>query len=465
MITTMNINENFRYLNAGMPEDIVRRKLSGDADGAVRLIDQWLSKENLVPEMRYSLTAEREMILRQMDDFPYTKEQALSRIRSCIPDFTEEEFDSRVDAGQIRWCYQNGEMRYFARFLESMCKAVPEITRRAQMALPGNESAVKGSRGDDRISCCIQKMKENGSMSVRTRIRASLRLNDDQFYPGVNIRAHLPIPAECEQQSEIVIEQMDPPTGVISPGDAKARTVCWEECMEENHEFTVVYSYVHTARYHEPGKTQECEIPTEEFTKEEQPHIVFTPYLKSLTEEVLQGETDPLEKAHRIYDFITLNMKYTYMPEYFCLENIAENCARSYTGDCGVFALLFITMCRCAGIPACWQSGLAAEPDFCGAHDWARFFVESRGWLYADPSYGVSAVRLGDEERRRFYFGNLDPYRMVANNAFQAPFTIEKQYWRADPYDNQVGEMETGERGLKYSEYQTTKEVLLCEEL
>ena len=55
-------------------------------------------------------------------------------------------------------------------------------------------------------------------------------------------------------------------------------------------------------------------------------------------------------------------MRYTFMPSYFVLENIAENCARSFTGDCGVFALLFVTLCRCAGIPAQWQSGLAAEP-------------------------------------------------------------------------------------------------------
>ena len=134
-------------------------------------------------------------------------------------------------------------------------------------------------------------------------------------------------------------------------------------------------------------------------------------------------------------------------------------------GDCGVFALLFLTMCRCAGIPAQWQSGLAAEPDFIGGHDWVRFYAAPFGWLYADISYGIGAVRAENEERRRFYFGNLDPYRMVANNAFQAPFTIDKNYWRTDPYDNQLGEIETSERGLRYEEYVRTKEILMCEEI
>lgn len=230
-----------------------------------------------------------------------------------------------------------------------------------------------------------------------------------------------------------------------------------------------MYSYIHTARFHDltaPGPARPLsEAALAPFLVEEAPHIIFTPYLRALAAQLTDGLDSPLERARSIYDFITLNMKYTFMPAYFGLENIAENCARSFTGDCGVFALLFITLCRCAGIPAQWQSGLTAEPDFCGGHDWARFYVPEYGWLYTDPSYGTAAVRAGNEDRRRFYFGNLDPYRMVANRQFQAPFTVRKAHWRADPYDNQVGELETADRGLTYGEFERTKEVLLCEEL
>ena len=47
----------------------------------------------------------------------------------------------------------------------------------------------------------------------------------------------------------------------------------------------------------------------------------------------------------------------------------------------------------------------------------------------------------------------------------QAPFTIEKEHWRTDPYDNQLGEMETAKRGLRYGEFERSKEVLECTEL
>ncbi len=49
------------------------------------------------------------------------------------------------------------------------------------------------------------------------------------------------------------------------------------------------------------------------------------------------------------------------MPEYFLLDDIAEYCAVNQKGDCGVQALLFITLCRIVGIPARWQSGLSVN--------------------------------------------------------------------------------------------------------
>ena len=460
----MNINENFRYLHMGLPEDILRRKLSGDFEGAVRLIDRRLQSPETPEALRRCLTAEREMILRLPGDYPFTREQALARAREKIPDFTEEEFDERVDSGKIGWIYQKGEMRFFDRFFETLCKTEPGFAERAGVVMWGVESAGKESYETGELKRCIRKMKEEGGTGRRICVQASLRIKEELFVPGMKIRAHLPVPAECPEQTEITFEELTP-GGRIAPGDALQRTVCWEEEMQENHAFTVRYSYVRRAAYQDTEQMKGEGPQPDFYTQEEAPHILFTPYIRELAARLTERETDPLEKARRFYDFITLHMTYTYMPSYFSLENIAENCARSFTGDCGVFALLFLTLCRCAGIPARWQSGLTAEPDFCGAHDWVQFYVAPYGWLYADTSYGIAAVRAGDEERRKFYFGNIDPFRMTANQAFQAPFTVEKQHWRADPYDNQVGEMETEERGLRYEEFERSKQVLACLEL
>ena len=74
-------------------------------------------------------------------------------------------------------------------------------------------------------------------------------------------------------------------------------------------------------------------------------------------------------------------------------------------------------------------------------------------------------MRAGKEERRQFYFGNLDPYRMVANSAFYENFTVPKMQWRADPYDNQLGEIESAVRGFAFEEYERSKEILCCEDV
>ena len=460
----MKINDHFKYLNIGLPEDILRRKMHGDFEGAIRLIDRKLAQE--IPDaLRSCLIVQREIMSRTAADYPYSKEEAIAIIREHIPDFEEAEFDERVDNGRIRWIYIDGEMRIFNRFFQSMVKADPPFAARAGVSLPGVESNVnKNVVG--LLDRSMQKMKENGHMTNRIRIRASVKVKDEVFEKGMFIRAHLPIPAMCEQQTDIKIEKMYPENGMLAPLDAPQRTICWEENMEENHEFWVEYSYLHRAEFHDTENMGPSDpVQPNFFVHEEAPHIVFTPYIKELVKTLTKGVTDPLEKARIFYDFITLNMKYTFMPAYFGLENISETCARDYTGDCGVFALLFLTLCRCAGIPACWQSGLAAEPDFCGGHDWVRFYVAPHGWMFADTSYGTGAVRLEKEERRKFYFGNLDPYRMVANSEFMAPFTIDKDHWRADPYDNQLGEMETTDRGLRYEEFIRNKETLLCEEV
>ena len=109
-------------------------------------------------------------------------------------------------------------------------------------------------------------------------------------------------------------------------------------------------------------------------------------------------------------------------------------------------ALTFITLCRIAGIPARWESGFAVAPGDAGCHDWARFYVAPKGWMYADCSYGASMARRGDEVLRRHYFPPMLGFRR-------------------DPYDNQSGEMEADGVGLYGDDTVTTKEVLKFEEV
>lgn len=459
----MDPNTCFQYLDVGLSDDILRRKLYGDFQGALRLIDHKLAKDDLPQRLRNCLTAQREMIQRLPDNYIYTREQALDRIRSRIPDFTEAEFDQMDLDNRLDWIYIQGVPYYFDRFYETLVKTDRDFARRAGELPAVSDGSSTESPAEDLLDLTVRKMREEGGCSNRIRVRASLRIRDEIFHPGMRVRADLPIPRAARCQSDIQIERLDPPGAYIAPEDAPQRTVCWDMTLTENRAFTVEYSYAYTSRYHDLSALRpSAEQPVFD-TQPQLPHIAFTPYLRDLVHTLTDGVDSPLERARRIYDFLTLHIQYSFMRPYFTLENIAESGARNLKGDCGVMALLFITMCRCAGIPARWKSGLYTRPDFCGAHDWAEFYVAPCGWLPADVSFGTGAVREQNEARRQFYFGNLDAYRMEANNQFQAEFAVPKTGWRCDPYDNQVGEMEADGRGLLYWEFERDKQVLLCE--
>ena len=56
----MDINESLRYLNIGLPEDILRKKMYGDFEGAIRMIDRRLQDPNL-PEGEWRELTEAEL--------------------------------------------------------------------------------------------------------------------------------------------------------------------------------------------------------------------------------------------------------------------------------------------------------------------------------------------------------------------------------------------------------------------
>jgi len=462
----MGINDNFKYLHIGLPEDVLRLKYFGDFTGADRAIGRYLHAPNTPEALKSCLTVQREMMARLPADYPLTRAEAIALAQSAAPDFTAAEFDALVDAGRIDWIYMQGVPHYFSRFFDSLCKTDASYAARTGVSQLGADgSSAAGENGEPRLDRAARLLRENGRMSARIRCRASLCLKDGAFQKGELVRAYLPLPCACGAQSDIRIERISPEPTHISQEEAPQRVVFWEERMEENHAFSVEFSYVRTARYTDLSRPEYGSERPDFFLEEQPPHILFTPYLRALAAKLTEGTEEPLEKARKLYDFVTLNVKYSYVRAYFGLENIAENCARNLVGDCGIMALLFITLCRCAGVPARWESGWKAEPGFCGAHDWAQFYAAPYGWLYADPSFGAGAVREGNEARRRFYFGNLDCYRMAANTAFQVDFDVPMDHWRADPYDNQVGEMELKDRGLRYDEFERTKEVLEFTEL
>ena len=444
----MNQNHTFADTALGLPEDIRHLKEYGDFENAIRLIDLRLENEELPQCMRRNYEAQKEIMRRMPDLYPYTKAAALDRIRQDIPDFTMEELEHYIDLGQVTWHYIRGELRLLRSFFGTLRKTQPEFSARLPQQAPQTGASHELLDRNARLDRAARLMREKGSMSARIRVRAQIAIADDAFVPGETYRVWLPIPAACIQQSEIRLLDFSSQPAFIAPEDAAQRTVYWEETMAKNHPFWVEYSYVHTAPFADPAARPADPVQPTFFTGETAPHIVFTPYIRALCAELSAGTDDPVEKARRFYDYVTQQVKYSFAPDYFTLPDIAETCLKTCRGDCGIQALAFVTLCRCAGIPAKWQSGLEVDPDSIGQHDWAMFYIAPFGWMFADPSFGGSAWRAGNIARHNHYFGNLDVYRCVTVNGFQQDFEPASRFWRADPYDNQLGEVECSTRSL-----------------
>ena len=93
----MNINDTLKYMRAGLPEDILRRKMYGDYTGAIRLIDRRLAEGNLPEALKGSLLVQKKICQELPGEFPYSRDEALAIIRKDIPDFTDAEFQEQVD--------------------------------------------------------------------------------------------------------------------------------------------------------------------------------------------------------------------------------------------------------------------------------------------------------------------------------------------------------------------------------
>jgi len=434
------MNYDITSLQTGLPEDILKKKWAGDIKGALDAINSRLNKE-LPSVLRRRLELERELLPRMAREYPHNREKALALMRGLITDFTEEEFDALERDNWIDFLYVDGEKRYFVRFHRTLLKVNPDIARKAGVPLTPYSPLLDEA---------IREMKEKGSLTYQLRIRSTLKIQDNAFVPGETYRVHLPLPIVSAQTGKVELVSCSPAPLYVSPENHRQRTVCFEEKVTENKPFVIEYAYEAAMRYvdlKKPPQSQRpvysrCPKPDMEDLSELPPHIMFTHYIKSLLAEILVVEETPLQKARKIYDFVTTKVTYSFMRSYLTLENHVEYISVNLKGDCGLQALFFITLCRAAGIPARWQSGLAAEPDSIGSHDWAQFYVEPWGWLFCDCSYGGAAWRKGNMERWDFYFGNLDPYRMAANSAYQADFDPSKKHLRIDPYDSQDGECE-----------------------
>lgn len=442
-----------QYLAVPLPEDLQKLKGFGDFARMERVIDLKLKKDGLPEALKQRLLLEKEIIRLMPGEYPYTAEEALSQLRERLGAFEMEELEQLRDLDAVEWAYINGEVRFKNNFLSNLVK-----TRKAYAArqLDKHDPDEEEHR---RLYDAIAEMRKNGTLSMRFHVRAQMNFFPRKGREGQPVTAYLPLPIEYAQVKNFRFNTPLSAHIIASPADFPQRTAIYQGVPGKDEPFMIDYSYETHMRYVKPDPALVSDGQPTFYTEEYLPHIRFTPYLKWLAQEIVGDEKNPLIKARKIYDYITTKIIYSFMRAYMTMPMVPEYAATSMKGDCGVQALLFITLCRIVKVPARWQAGLYMNGET-GSHDWAQFYVAPYGWLYADPSFGGSAFRAGDEARRDFYFGNLDPFRLPANSEYQHNFFVPAKFLRHDPYDNQQGEAEYQDAPLGMDEYDAEQTIV-----
>jgi len=456
------------FTSASLPESVSELLRRGELSRAESEIRKLLP--NSIGAARVRLEFELDRISRWRHEFPYTLDQGFEELRKLIPNLERGEVEALLARGCLDHAVVDGEVRLLRRFVPNAFWLCPELKKKRRRGRDELSRIAKLAL-KDRAQRVVEAAKHVGSeyvLPLRYRVKAVASVKPGAVPEGEVVRVWIPLPRVSGLHPEVKILGAEPQPKRVAPEDYPQRTAYFEvEAEREGARCEIEYEYV-SRGFHVEVDPREAQVDEssevyELYTAERLPHIAFTPYLRELAERIVGGERNPYLKARRIWDWITSNVRYTYARDYALYDCISEYVAREKRGDCGMQAILFITLCRIAGVPASWESGWYMNPVRYGMHDWAQFYIEPYGWLYADPSFG--GRRHGEEWRSEFYFGSTEGYRMAANIEISAPFDPPKRYFRSDPVDSQRGEVEWGGGNLYYDKWDFELKLLEAESI
>lgn len=388
---------------------------------------------------------------RLLTDFCLTEAQVREYIGKYLSDVTDEQMRRWEESKALECMVIDGEKRYFRNAGPNLFR-IDSACYSAKIAKEGIQQSESEKVNQEHLPDVMVAVKKEGRPVVepkRMRVTYTLTVDTNAVPAGKTIRCWLPYPrADHPRQRDVKLIAASEPGYVISPASCKHSTLYMEKkaVMNEPTVFSETFEYTSSAEWHnlKPEDVQPYDTTTalyKEYTSERETHIRFSPRIRELAVRLTAGETNPLRKAQRIFRWVSEYFPWASAREYSTIENIPEYVLDNGHGDCGQVSLLFITLCRCSGIPAHFQSGFMMHPNAWNLHDWAEVYFEGVGWVPVDQSFGIPDFARNDEEKM-FFLGGIDSWRMIVNSDYSMPLFPAKKYPRSETVDFQRGEVE-----------------------
>ncbi len=414
-------------------------------------------KQELQP---YSWEADLQQ--RILTDFCLTDSQVKDYIRKYIPQVNDSMMRQWEESKALECMLIDGKKCYFIN-------AGPNLFRidSTCYSIKVEKEGISLSKGEEvnrtHLPEVIAAVKKQGKAIVepkRMRVTYTLSVKPNVVPKGEIVRCWLPFPRKDQKrQTDVKLLRASEWEYVLSPDSCRHSTLYMEKkaVAGEPTVFSETFEYTSSAEWHQ--LKPECIIPYDtasvsykEYTSERETHIRFTPRIRQLAANLTAGESNPLLQAQRIFRWVNDQFPWAFAREYSTIENIPEYVLDHRHGDCGQVTLLFITLCRCVGIPAHFQSGFMMHPGAWNLHDWAEIYFEGIGWVPVDQSFGISSF-ASDMDERMFYCGGIDSWRMIVNSDYSMPLVPGKKYPRSEIVDFQRGEVEWEGGNLYFTQW------------
>jgi transglutaminase-like putative cysteine protease len=441
----------------------------GEFRKATDFIRQHLATaKDLTPDQREELEFEIERVARIRQDYDLTREDLLESLKKRIKDFQPEELKKWEEGGRLDMLRIDGTNYYAGPSVSNLFYRYPDIRARRIEKPTGDEKFAKAAWENYVKLTEMAKKSPDPLLDPQTfRVTMTVTVKENAVTEGKTIRCWLPYPRACPSQTDIQFLSSEPELKWLDQPQSLMRSAYVEQPAkpEKPTVFRMTYQYRTFSRCFniDPARVlpyDTADLEYGEYTREKPPHVVFLPEFKALSEKILGDEANPYLKAKKIYEWIAHNIVYSYAREYSTLLNISKYTYDHRYGDCGQEALLFITLCRMNGIPARWESGWVAYPGWKGMHDWTQIYIRPYGWIPVDPYMGIFTVSMDEtltpKQRaslRDFYFGNMDHFRLIANNDHSVPLFPPKRSFRSDTVDFQRGELEADGKNIYYDKF------------
>lgn len=451
-------------------ESIDREILAGNFSAAGTMIDHYLLRPEVSAVEAWDRRFQKERMDRIRFDFRRTETQVLEAIKRYYPEATTAQLQRWKDEKSLEFMSIDGKECYF--------HAAASNLFRIDANAAGRKRDVDGKPDPTFRNFILEHFRTINEQSEKTGLATDrepktfvmtyrLTVPADTVPEGETLRAWLPYPYRGHRrQNNVELLDSNLDDFLVSPESFKHSTIYSEKVTVKGLPtvFQVRYRFRSSGEYRSLNdeafkKTLKPYDRTSslyvENTGERKEHVVFTPEIQALSREIVGDETDPVVVVRKIFDWIVENIPWASSREYSTVPNIPGYVIENRHGDCGMFSLLFITLCRHNGIPAKWQSGFMLYPGLANLHDWAEVYFEGVGWLPVDTSHG-SMSQFDRDGVCPFYFGGIDSYRLIVNEDFSSRLYPAKLHPRSETVDFQRGEVEWRGGNLYFNQWNWT---------